>query len=750
MSTSSLIKRLQDFIPGFVLLFALFLIMTDPFFIITNARNGIFDLYQRIKPREYIDPLPVAGVGVKHLDIDDESLARLGQWPWPRTYIAELVARAANAGAYAVVFDIVFAEPDRTSPDQFLEQLAQLPQMQNIRAQIGELPNHDDILADILAQANVVTGFTLTDMENSQEPVVKAGYSYAGDDPKIFLPKFYGAVTNLPKLEQAAAGNGSFNFIAERDNIIRRVPLVVTKGDKLYPTLAMEALRVLQGASTYIIKSSGANMTESFGEQTGINAIRVGRIEIPTTKTGRVWLHYTEDRPERRVPVWELFSDDFDPQRIAGNVLFVGPSAAGLKDLRATPLNSATAGVEVHIQLLEQILLEHFLTRPDWAQGAELFFLIALGLVLLVLLRRVSAVTCAIVAGGGILFAFGASWYLYAEELWLLDPVGPSVTVGLMFITGTLVNFLRTEAEKAQVRGAFSQYLSPALVEQLAEEPDRLQLGGETRTMTFLFCDIRGFTPISEQFKGNPQGLTQLINRFLTPMTDIILSREGTIDKYMGDCIMAFWNAPLDVPDHPFQSCATSLAMIDDLKILNADLKEEAERENRPFLPINIGIGLNTGECVVGNMGSKQRFDYSVLGDAVNLGARLESQSKNYGATIVVGAETYASVKDDFALIELDLIAVKGKSEAVQIYALLGDKDMKNSDDFNNWSAMHADMVTAYRAQNWSEAEQLLETLCAREDANHVLYDLYAERIADYRANPPGPDWDGVFVATSK
>ncbi|HAM47822.1 MAG TPA: adenylate/guanylate cyclase domain-containing protein, partial [Alphaproteobacteria bacterium] len=266
----------------------------------------------------------------------------------------------------------------------------------------------------------------------------------------------------------------------------------------------------------------------------------------------------------------------------------------------------------------------------------------------------------------------------------------------------------------------------------------------------FLFCDIRGFTPISEQFKGNPQGLTQLINRFLTPMTDIILSREGTIDKYMGDCIMAFWNAPLDVPDHPMQSCTTSLEMIHDLKILNAELKEEAERENRPFLPINIGIGLNTGECVVGNMGSKQRFDYSVLGDAVNLGARLESQSKNYGATIVVGAETYASVKDDFALIELDLIAVKGKSEAVQIYALLGDEEMKNSDDFKNWSAMHADMITAYRAQNWDEAEQLLETLRAREDANHVLYDLYAERIADYRANPPGPDWDGVFVATSK
>ena len=742
--------HIQNIFPALVLILAFALNYYDPLFIITNLRNQTFDLYQRIQPREYVDTAAVAGVGIKLIDVDDESLNRIGQWPWPRTVIAELIARATNAGAYALVFDMVFAEPDRTSPEQFLSQIGANPELNKISKAIGTLPRHDDVLVDVMTQANVVTGFTLTEAKNDFEPERKAGFSYAGDDPRQYIPEFFGAVTNLNKLEKAAAGNGSFNFIAERDNIIRRVPLLVRKGETLFPTLAMEALRIVQGASTFIVKSSGANMTESFGENTGITAIKVGRIEVPTTSTGQAWVHYTRDVPSRRIPAWQLLEENFDPSRVAGSILFVGPSAAGLKDLRATPLNPVSAGVEVHIQLLEQILLGHFLSRPDWAEGAELIFLISFGIMILILLRQVSAITCAFVAVGGISFAVFASWYLYSQYQWLLDPIGPSLTVGLMFISGTLINFLRTEAEKAQVRGAFSQYLSPALVEQLARDPSRLKLGGETRNMTFLFCDVRGFTTISEQFKGNPQGLTSLINRFLTPMTDIILEKGGTIDKYMGDCIMAFWNAPLDVPNHAFQACSTSLQMYHDLEFLNRDLKAEAERDDRPFHPLKIGIGLNTGDCVVGNMGSEQRFDYSVLGDAVNLASRLESASKNYGANVVVGEQTYDQVKDSHAFLELDLIAVKGKTEAVRIFSLAGDKEYAGSPDFQTLKEKHDQMLRDYRAQHWDAAEALIAELRAHKDANATLYDLYEERISDYRSAPPGAEWDGVYVASSK
>ena len=299
------------------------------------------------------------------------------------------------------------------------------------------------------------------------------------------------------------------------------------------------------------------------------------------------------------------------------------------------------------------------------------------------------------------------------------------------------------------MRGAFSQYLSPALLAQLAEEPDRLALGGEMKDMTFLFADVRGFTTISEQFKADPQGLTSLINRFLTPMTDMILSRRGTIDKYMGDCIMAFWNAPLDDEDHARHACNSALAMMEALEPINESIKAEAEAEERLYFPIKVGIGLNSGEVVVGNMGSDQRFDYSVLGDAVNLASRLEGQSKNYGVDIVIGEETYTRAPD-FAVIELDLIAVKGKTEATRIFTLLGDAEMKASSEHKTLAARHDDMLKAYRDQQWDQARALIKECSALDGSLEPLYEIYAERLEEYSKNPPGPDWDGVFVATSK
>jgi adenylate cyclase len=711
--------------------------------IVEEAHLRVFDAYQRLRPRVY-QPQPVAII-----DIDNESLEKIGQWPWPRTYLADLLVRAFDAGAATVAFDIVFAEPDRTSPANVLPVWPATPEIDELREMADKLPDHDALFADVIRQAPVVTGFVPSDQAGANQPAVKWGMATAGDDPLLFLKPYAGAVINLPAIEKAAKGNGSFAIEPDRDNIIRRVNMLFSYGGKIYPSLSAEALRVAQGASTYIVKSSGANQEQAFGEKTGINHVKIGRFEVPTDAGGSLWIHFTGHRPERYVPAWELFEDDFDKSRIEGRILLVGTSAPGLGDLRATPLNASVPGVEVHVEAIEQILSGHFLERPDWADGAEIVYLVVLGLVLIVLLPKLGALLCAGLGVAGVATAVGSSWYLFTDRLWLLDPVMPSLAVIVIYIVSSLFNYLHTEAERRQVRGAFAQYLSPALVKQLAADPSKLRLGGETREMTFLFCDVRGFTAVSEQFKSDPQGLTTLINRFLTPMTDTILARGGTIDKYMGDCIMAFWNAPLDDEAHADHACDSALTMFVELDKLNERLKTEAVELNKPFTPLNVGIGLNTGHCVVGNMGSDQRFDYSVLGDAVNLASRLEGQSKTYGVGIVIGDETRARA-NGYATLELDLIAVKGRREAERIHALVGREDKRRDEGFKDLVSRHLDMLAAYRNQDWRQARQLIAECRALDGEFAPLYDLYRERIENYEREPPPPDWDGVFVATTK
>ncbi|MBT5659213.1 MAG: adenylate/guanylate cyclase domain-containing protein, partial [Rhodospirillaceae bacterium] len=437
------------------------------------------------------------------------------------------------------------------------------------------------------------------------------------------------------------------------------------------------------------------------------------------------------------------------PEMIEGNIVFIGTSASGLKDQRPTPMNPVTSGVEIHVQVVEQALTDTYLKRPDWATGAEIIYLVVLGLLLIFILSKFGALISAIIGIIMIGSAIGFSWYAFSTLHWLIDPIFPSLIGLIIYIVESLISYLKTEAEKNQVRGAFSHYLSPALVEQLAENPDQLQLGGEDRDMTLLFCDIRGFTTISEQFDA--QGLTSFMNRFLTPMTDIILTRGGTIDKYMGDAIMAFWNAPLLDPDHPRHGALTALEMIDSLKELNIVWKQQADEEGRKYIPVKIGVGVNSGPCCVGNMGSDQRFDYSVLGDDVNLASRLEGQSKAYGVDIVIGENTQVQI-GDMATLELDLIQVKGKTVPARIFTLLGDETYGQSASFQSLISRHKYFLETYRKQDWELAEDFLQQ-CRKLDKNgklSTLYDLYTDRISHFQADPPGPDWDGVFIATSK
>lgn len=701
-------------------------------------RLKIFDLYQVAEPREPLQE-PVVIV-----DIDEESLAEIGQWPWPRTEVARLIDRLRQTGVVATAFDVVFAEPDRTSPGRYASYLRHLPP--DLLDGLRSLPSNDDLMALAMRQTPVVLGQSGYHRERDigeRRTPAESPLAVIGADPKPHLFKFPDLVRNIGVLERSAAGTAIFNLVPGSDGVVRRVPSFVVAEGEILPTLTVELLRIATGGNAMAIKT----------DEAGIKSFVVAGVEVQTDRNGRMWVHYSKARPSLYVSAKDLLNGSVGPERMAGKLALVGTSAAGLYDIKATPLRDRVPGVEVHAQVLEMIVSGQLLLRPNYALGAELSMLALVGLLLIVLVPLIGAAFTlllgAVVAGG---LAAG-SWYLFTAEGLLIDVAYPLVGSIGIFVLLVFTNYLREESRRQEVRGAFSQYLSPALVDQLANEPDRLVLGGEKREMTILFSDVRGFTAISEGLQDRPEELTRLMNRLLTPLTDAILTHNGTIDKYMGDAIMAFWNAPITDAEHARHACEAALAMQDSLGRLNDELAAESAAGTAQVGRLNVGIGVNSGLCVVGNMGSQQRFDYSVLGDAVNLASRLEGQSPVYGADIILGEATAEALDGAGVVAELDLIRVKGKQKPQRIYALLGTAELAGDSEIQGAVAAIDAALAAYRKQDWAAAGEALEALgnyrLARLDLA-VLAQLYRGRIAGFAKTPPGADWDGVFTATTK
>ncbi|HEY1299690.1 MAG TPA: adenylate/guanylate cyclase domain-containing protein [Stellaceae bacterium] len=698
-----------------------------------------FDFYQRAAPR-----VP-GGAPIRIVDIDDKSLSEIGQWPWPRTIVARLVDRLAKTGAAVVAFDIDFAEPDRTSPKMLLSLLSQ-NQVGEAQAKglLAALPDPDQRLAAAIKTVPTVTGFILSDHGGTRPPAEKAGFAFAGDNPLGRVGSFPKAIPDLPVLEEAAAGNGFLNQYVDWDNVVRRVPLILKFHGKPYPSLVAEALRLAFGASTYIGRAAGAHGDRDFGEATGLTAIRIGRVTVPTDADGRVWLHYAKREPERTVSAADVLAGNFDPRLFDSHIVLVGTSAAGIvNDLQATPIGPAVPGVEIHAQLLDQILEGSFLSRPDWAVGAEILFALLVGAALIFVLPRIGALPSAALGGASVALIFGASWLAFKDLNWLIDPVYPWAVITLVYLVASLLGYLRTEARQREIRNAFSRYMSPHYVAELAAHPEKLVLGGETREMTIMFCDIRNFTSMAEGMDAHT--LTHFMNQFLSPMTEIITEHKGTIDKYIGDCVMAFWNAPLDDPDHAKNAIRAAQAMRRQLVELNQVWEAEAAAAAKPFRPVRIGIGVNTGQCCVGNFGSQQHFDYSLLGDPVNLASRLEGLGKIYGIDLVIGEETAIRL-DEPALVEVDLVAVKGKAQAGRVYTLPPERI-----EAADFVSRHAALLGAYRRQDWAGALRLLDDgrLAATRHLAPV-YELYRRRIAHFQSAAPPADWNGVFTAEEK
>ncbi|HZK89314.1 MAG TPA: adenylate/guanylate cyclase domain-containing protein [Stellaceae bacterium] len=711
--------------------------------------TGSLDLRFRVRGAE--TPGPEVAVVL----VDDRSLAALGRWPLSRHLFAEAVRAIDRAGAKVIVFDLLFAEPDQPLSselrDSARDAIARLtdPADAKLRAALDRLAADDpdaDLAAALHASGKVLLpfAFSFSGKEQEKPPDELSDQAYQQLDQSPVEPVFplepRSAVMPVARLAAAAAGFGHVNISYDRDGAPRYDYLALPFNGDFLPSMPVRATAAYLGVPW-----------DKVGLALGAG-IRIGSRRVPTDRAMRLVVNYRG--PRGTIPTYsfvDLLDGKLPADKLAGRIVLIGASFIGIADTNPAPFNNTPMpGTERMANIIDSLVAGDFIREnPEpWSMLVLAAIMALAGLTggaIALLPTRL-----AVLSGAAPLVLWvGGAQAAFDRGLWL-PMANPLIALAAASLGVLLWRYGFVDLQRRRIHSAFRHYLAPDLVNQLAANPGQLKLGGETRTISTMFSDIRGFTSISEAFKSNPEGLSRLINRgFLTPMTRLIMAHQGTIDKYMGDCIMAFWNAPLDNAQHADHACATALAMLAELEQINIGLETEAAEEGRDFHPIHIGVGINTGECVVGNMGSDERFAYTAMGDSVNLASRLESQTKNYHVGVILGEATRAAAPG-WAALELDLIAVKGKQEAVRIYALLGDAELADSAEFLADAAHHDRMLACYRAQDWPGARAAIAGCGADDPRLAALYALYEKRIAYFEANPPGPDWDGIFVSETK
>lgn len=668
------------------------------------------------------------------VDIDERSLAAEGRWPWSRHKLAELVSALAQYGVSVVSFDVVFSEPERNPVDDIRRQLAADGEVWQVPPGWRRQVDADARLTQELADTDVVLGFFFLDddVHVGQLPAAVRSLSTREQQRLLAITK-PGYAANLPALQAAAAGAGFVTTFADADGAIRRAPLLIRYHNELYPSLALATLM------TFLFDRNIALETATVGDVDAIRRVTLAGLAARTDAEGRVIVPYRGGRHTfPYLSATDVLNGKAAAPALEGAIVLVGTSALGLSDLRATPVGTQYPGVEVHANIIDAMLNDGFPYRPEWEAGATALLLLILGAILSFWLPGLGPVAAIAVSGV-------AAVVVVAGNLWLWTWQGldlPMAALLLLLASLTMLNlgrgFVLESRSRRLLKGMFDQYVPPAHIERMLSDPSAYQFAGESKEMTVLFSDIRSFTNISEGLSAND--LKSLLNSYFTPVTRVIFDNEGTIDKYVGDMVMAFWGAPLDDPRHAHHAVATALAM----QQVTQDLAGEFSRRGWPVL--QVGIGVNTGVMNVGDMGSSYRRAYTVLGDAVNLGSRLESITKFYGARILV-SETTCAQAPDFLYRFVDRIQVKGKNEPVRVYeplCLLAEATPALQQE----QALYGQMLTHYRAQQWPQALALLQTL--RQEQPLKLYDVYAERIGTLQGQVLPEDWDGVFRHTEK
>lgn len=648
------LRRLGVILPFISVVLGLILLLIDPLPLQT-LRNNVFDQYQRWHPRDYTE------VPVRIIDIDEESLVHLGQWPWPRTRIAELVEKLTAAKVAAIGFDIVFAEPDRTSPQAMAELWSLKVPLRNA---LKDLPDHDEMLANSLNSADVVLGFIVernsmsnkldeknTSVAVSTRPSRPFRYIYIGEPPGSWLHTFDSMIPALPELDKAAKGIGALSFIPDSDGVVRRVPLVLQVAGKPVPSLVAETLRVAQGERNYVLKSEGSDL--------GLTEIRIGQFKIPTTAQGEIWIYYSREVPNRYLSAWKVIAGEIPDTLLDGHMVLIGSSAQGLMDLRFSPLGRITPGVEVHAQALEQILSGHILKRPGWAQASEIITIIIGGLLIGFLSIRTKALFAASITFTCLVVLLVGGWFAFRHYELLLNTAMPALVFSLTFVFGSLHHHFISEREQRWIKEAFARYVSPNRVSYLVDHPDTMQLGGSLQECSFIFTDLTDFTKLIESI--DPRDAVTMLNTYLDQMIAIAFRYEGTLDRIVGDAVAIMFSAPVPQADH----CARALACALEMNVFATNYMEKLATKGIDFGKTRIGI--HSGEVVVGNFGGSTIFDYRALGDPVNTAARLENFNKLIGINICI-SETTLSGCPNASVRPVGRVRLKGKKQILKVF----------------------------------------------------------------------------------
>ncbi|NNK95551.1 MAG: adenylate/guanylate cyclase domain-containing protein [Desulfobacterales bacterium] len=724
-----LIKNIS--LPGIGILISILIgicYVYQPYFV-RFLDNKIYDIILR---RNHVSAISDM---VEIIDIDERSLEEYGQWPWPRYRVALLLQKLREAGARAVGMDILFAEPDNSSPINLKKNLKR-----DLDVDIGftELPppleDNDVLLADILKQGPFVIGFYFSfghlksdNKEHFLKPVPISVLSQTSANAQgATLLKAEGVISPLPLLSKSAPVTGFINTVKDRDGILRTTPVLMEHEGSFYINLGLSTLWAGLQKPSLILKIN----------EGGVESLRFGKTVIPLDRNGRFRLHF---RGKRKTFTYNSAADVLNGtvglEQLRGKLLLVGTSAAGLEDLRTTPFDIYFPGVEAQATLIDNILTGDFIRAPDWVPGLEFIVTILAGLFVVLL---ISVASNKVVLPATLTLAtlcwLGSEW-TFANHHFFVSPLFPLINLAITFGILTFTRMYHTERDRAQIRQAFSRYVAPSLVDEIAKHPERLNLEGEEKEVTVLFSDVREFTSMSE--KLSPTEVTTLLNHYLTPVTRIIRQSQGTLDKFIGDAVMAFWNAPLDVPDHPERALNAGLDILAELPELNKEFKE------RFNLEIAVGIGVHSGQVRVGNMGSDDLFDYTILGDNVNLTSRLESLTKFYGVDILVSENIKLVRVDDFEFQEVDTVRVKGKETPVTLYTCRRS-ELFDQKEQQSW----LEGLALYKEGSFSEAIAIFNYL-RKEWPTTALYQLYLERCRSYLDDPP-ERWDGIYSHLSK